>query len=141
MIYNDSFNTYQRLWVLYLYQIIWRSIGTRAAFILPPVDSQKNKNGRRRVFHYLALFFVELFFVQYDFSVFFCNYRNFSSTTEINVPFFLILVTYKRVVGCSPPSQRFGPQSGCRPHQRVPTETHNPDQIEVLTPLRTNDKQ
>ena len=27
---------------------------------------------------------------------------------------------------------------GCRPHQRVPTETHNPDPIEVLTPLRTN---
>ena len=30
------------------------------------------------------------------------------------------------------------PRSGCRPHQRVPTETHNPDPIDVLTPLRTN---
>ena len=71
------------------------------------------------VFQYLALFFVELFFVQYDFSVFFCNYRNFSSTTEIKVLFFLILVTYKRVVGfryvkkgCSPTEQRNGVPSG-----------------------------
>ena len=65
------------------------------------MDIINNLNSNSYVFHYLALFFVELFFVQYDFSVFFCNYRNFSSTTEIKVPFFLILVTYKRVVGFS----------------------------------------